>query len=151
MTILLPTPVLGPFGGNQLIVALNTAHAEARTSGACTLALSSAVMVSASRFCSGNAEIEIAERLPGGVLHDEARIVVLLNRPGRREAAHGSDDSAISALRRSAIAIGASIFGEHSPDPNKCDPDFRPFVTQTVSPTTITLGCSGPGSKHSPR
>jgi hypothetical protein len=31
MTILLPTPVLGPFGGNQLIVALNTAHAEART------------------------------------------------------------------------------------------------------------------------
>ena len=31
MTILLPTPVLGPFGSNQLIVALNTAHAEART------------------------------------------------------------------------------------------------------------------------
>ena len=31
MTILLPTPVLGPFGGNQLILALNTAHAKART------------------------------------------------------------------------------------------------------------------------
>jgi len=34
-------------------------------------------------------EIEIAERLPDGVLHDEARIVVLLDGPGRREAAHG--------------------------------------------------------------
>jgi hypothetical protein len=32
-------------------------------------------------------EIEIPERLPGGVLHHEARIVVLLDRPGRREAA----------------------------------------------------------------
>jgi hypothetical protein len=31
MTVLLPTPVLGPFGDNQLNVALNTAHAEART------------------------------------------------------------------------------------------------------------------------
>ncbi|MGO9681155.1 MAG: NAD(P)-binding domain-containing protein [Beijerinckiaceae bacterium] len=32
-------------------------------------------------------EVEIPERLPGGVLHDEARIVVLLDDPRRREAA----------------------------------------------------------------
>ncbi len=34
-------------------------------------------------------EIGIAEHLPGGVLHDEARIVMLLDRPGRREAVRG--------------------------------------------------------------
>ena len=34
-------------------------------------------------------EIEIPERLSGGVLHDEARIVVLLDDPRRREAASG--------------------------------------------------------------
>ena len=44
-------------------------------------------------------EVEIPERLPGGVADNEARLVVL-DRPRRREAAHGSDDSAISALRR---------------------------------------------------
>jgi len=32
-------------------------------------------------------EVEIAERLPAGVLDDEARIVVLVDRPRRREAA----------------------------------------------------------------
>jgi len=32
---------------------------------------------------------EIAERLPGGVPRDEARIVVLLDHPRRREAARG--------------------------------------------------------------
>jgi len=32
-------------------------------------------------------EIEMAERLPGGVPHDEARIVVILERPRRWEAA----------------------------------------------------------------
>ena len=45
-------------------------------------------------------EAEVPERLPGGVLHDEARIVVLLDGPRWWEAAHGSDDSAIYALRR---------------------------------------------------
>jgi hypothetical protein len=50
-----------------------------------------------------------------------------------------------------AILIGAGMFGDHAPDPSKCDPEFRPFVTQTVSPTTITLGCFGPGPKPSPR
>jgi hypothetical protein len=34
-------------------------------------------------------EIEIPERLPGGVLHDEAGVVVLFDRPRRREAARG--------------------------------------------------------------
>jgi len=34
-------------------------------------------------------EIEIAERLPGGVLHDEPRIIMLLDDPRRREAAKG--------------------------------------------------------------
>jgi len=35
-------------------------------------------------------EIEIAKRLPGAVADDEARIVVLLDDPRRREAAHGA-------------------------------------------------------------
>jgi hypothetical protein len=34
-------------------------------------------------------KIEIRKRLPGGVLHDEARIVVLLDDPRRRKAACG--------------------------------------------------------------
>jgi len=38
-------------------------------------------------------EIELPERLPGAVADDEAGVVCLLDRPGRREAAHGSDDS----------------------------------------------------------
>jgi hypothetical protein len=35
-------------------------------------------------------ETEIAERLPGGVLHDEARIIMLLDDPRRRETACGA-------------------------------------------------------------
>ena len=34
-------------------------------------------------------EIDVRKRLPGGVLHDEARIVMLLDGPRRRETAHG--------------------------------------------------------------
>ena len=32
-------------------------------------------------------EVEVPERLPSGVPHDEACIIMLLDRPGRREAA----------------------------------------------------------------
>jgi hypothetical protein len=51
-------------------------------------------------------EIEIPERLPGGVPHDEARIVVLLDRPRRREAAGGGRQirAMISAERTSGHA-----------------------------------------------
>ena len=35
-------------------------------------------------------EIEITERLPVGVLHDEARVVMLIDDPTRREAAGAS-------------------------------------------------------------
>ncbi len=37
-------------------------------------------------------EVEIGERLPGTVADDEAGVVRLIDRPGRREAAHGSDE-----------------------------------------------------------
>jgi hypothetical protein len=39
-------------------------------------------------------EIDVRERLPAGVLHDEARIVVLIDGPGRREAASGGHGAA---------------------------------------------------------
>ena len=41
-------------------------------------------------------EIEIAERLPGGVLHDEARIVIFFDRPRWREAAGGGHGAMIA-------------------------------------------------------
>ena len=59
-------------------------------------------------------EVEVAERLPGAVADDEAGVVVLLDRPGRREAAHGNN-SAISAARRkrrSAILRRRDAMGE---------------------------------------
>jgi hypothetical protein len=41
------------------------------------------------------------------------------------------------------LSLVASIFGEHAPDPNRCDPgSLAPFAfTQTASPQTFTLGC----------
>ena len=44
-------------------------------------------------------EIEIAERLPGGVLHDEARIVVLFDDPGRLDAAGYAHDRAFALFK----------------------------------------------------
>ena len=41
-------------------------------------------------------EIEIHERLSGGRLHDEARVVVLLDHPGRWEGSAGAALRAIS-------------------------------------------------------
>ena len=38
--------------------------------------------------------LEIGERLPGGILHDKARVVVLLDDPGRRKAARGGRQTA---------------------------------------------------------
>jgi len=63
-------------------------------------------------------EIDLRKRLPGGVPHDEARVVMLLDGPGRREAAHGSDNSVISALRRkrrSAILRRRVAMGQSRP------------------------------------
>ncbi len=77
-------------------------------------------------------EIEIAERLPGAIADNETGVVRLLYRPRRREAAHGSDDSAISALRRKQrsanlrrrVAMGAWFASEEDrpsgPDPRGC-------------------------------
>jgi hypothetical protein len=48
-------------------------------------------------------ETQVAERLPGGVPHDEARIVVLIDYPRRREAArggHGAASSTVAVWRR---------------------------------------------------
>jgi hypothetical protein len=52
-----------------------------------------------------------------------------------------------------AIVIGTIVFGDHAPDPSKCDPgsSARFVVTQVTSPSTITPGCFGPGPKHSSR
>jgi hypothetical protein len=50
------------------------------------------------------------------------------------------------------IAIFASMFGDHPPDPNKC-PELGPVVTQTVSPVAVGLGCFDPslsGPKATP-
>ncbi len=71
-------------------------------------------------------EIEIAERLAGIVADDKARVVVLFNRPRRREAVHGSDDSAISALRRkrrSAILMRRVAKGQTT---HTCGYSLRP-------------------------
>jgi len=50
-------------------------------------------------------EIEIAERLPGGVLHDEACIVMLFDDPRRPEAARGGHGAMIP---RSSRGTGGS-------------------------------------------
>ena len=44
-------------------------------------------------------EIEIGERLPGRVPHDEARIVRLIGRPGQREVACGGHGAMIAQRR----------------------------------------------------
>jgi hypothetical protein len=40
------------------------------------------------RAPGSSSQIEIRKRLPGRVLHDEAHVIVLLDDPGRWEAAH---------------------------------------------------------------
>ena len=65
-------------------------------------------------------EIEIAQRLPGRIADNEAGVVCLIDRPWRREPAHGSDDSAISALprkRRSAILRRRVAMGQKRSSP----------------------------------
>ncbi len=52
-------------------------------------------------------EIEIPERLPDVVADDEARVVVLLNRPGRREAARGGYAVMIACSKRGPLALAA--------------------------------------------
>jgi len=51
------------------------------------------------------------------------------------------------------LSIGTAMFGDHPPEPNKCDPEFRHIVTPVTSPGDITLWCFDPGDgpKHSPR
>ena len=53
-------------------------------------------------------EIEIHERLPGAVADDEAGIVVLLDGPGRREAAHRSEESPFPLCAESEGACSRS-------------------------------------------
>lgn len=50
------------------------------------------------------------------------------------------------------LGLIASIFGEHAPDPNRCDPGASALFafTQTASPQTFTLGCP-PGVKYTVR
>ena len=50
------------------------------------------------RRCGSSSEVEVPERLPGGVLHDEARIIVLLDGPRWRETARGGHGAASSTV-----------------------------------------------------
>jgi hypothetical protein len=50
-------------------------------------------------------EIEIAQRLPSGVLRDEARVVVLLDRPRRREPACGRHGAMIARGRCCSLQL----------------------------------------------
>jgi hypothetical protein len=52
-------------------------------------------------------EIEVAERLPGVVADDEAGVVMLLDRPGRWEAARGGHGAKIAKTRVSCLTITA--------------------------------------------
>jgi hypothetical protein len=51
------------------------------------LASSRVSLLVAERRCGSSSEVEVPERLPGGVLHDEAGVVVIFDDPRRREAA----------------------------------------------------------------
>jgi len=44
-------------------------------------------------------EIEKRERLPSGVPHDEARVVMLIERPRRREAVRGGHGAMVARRR----------------------------------------------------
>jgi hypothetical protein len=62
-------------------------------------------------------EVEIDERLPGGVLHDEARVVMLLDDPRRREAARGGRRGPLGAVYEPLLIIDEGVTGTSITEP----------------------------------
>jgi hypothetical protein len=78
-------------------------------------------------------EIEIAKRLPGIVADDEAGVVRLLDRPGRREAAVCHQTQYSSASRLTAGASGFLTLTQQSCRPGRYGDSSR-FDTMPSQP-----------------
>src|SRR5277367_4495233 len=86
------------------------------------------------------------------VQHRPSRILLLIS---QRVLRAGRRHPWIVRIAFGALGLGiiASMFGDHAPDPNRCDPgSSAPFaLTQTATPSTFTLGCPPSGVTYSIR